>query len=213
MPSQQRQVRSGSADGAASAAAAAGAPLLERLLSFAGISREPLLPPVLPVRTHRPKTGCSPGSGGRRQHRQASDGGRVGRAAAAAAIVLALACSAAGALAGTYFISILYEPPSAVAAAAAEAAAAVSKAWVDGQTGAAAASDPLQPPDPIVQHLGELVHWKYTAVVMSYGGRRATLPMVLRKLGSCPSGERWWLLLAAVVASRGIGWVAEEEAR
>ena len=180
---------------AAGAAAQAGS-VLDRLVSLAGPA--PAEPALLPVRTKPASAGASPGLGrpspGRRQRGGAPAGARrLRRAAAVAAMLLLVIAAVASAAAGAYLLSILYEPAAPLAAAAAEARAAASRAWAAAAPAGPAAPDPLQPdaaaaagPDSLNGHAR--LPGNYTVVVMSYAGRRATLPLVVRKLGGCPSG-------------------------
>lgn len=173
---------------------------------------------MLPVHTKARASPGSPtslaGSGrsnkGRASHSRAGQRCRsVGvawRAAAALLMLLALTAFLAGAAVSCYILTTIYESPAAVAAAAAEAQAAAAAASASHQLemGAATPSRPsegaqaplLAPNHTAGQQLAAsgptsqlLDPTRYTVVVMSYRRRLRTLPLVINKLGSCPSGE------------------------
>lgn len=159
--------------------------VLERLISLAA----PAEPALLPVRT---KPGSATPSPGRRQRAAPVGARRLRRAAALAAVLLLVTAAGAGCAAGGYMLSVIYEPAGPLALAAAEVQAAASLA---APPAGPTAPDPLQPdtavaaaatPDSL--DMQPQLPANYTVVVMSYAGRRATLPLVVRKLGSCPSG-------------------------
>lgn len=146
--------------------------------------------PVLPVLTRGrpsgvaalPSTSAAGGLVSKRQH------GLWERAAlllVVAVLVAALAACTAAAAVSCYALSIIHEPSGAVRAAAAQAQAAADKA-----VAAAAQASGGQRVGLAAGPLGNSSSSRqYTVVVMSYSKRLPTLPLVLNKLGSCPSGE------------------------
>ncbi|PRW33720.1 Solute carrier family 35 member G1 [Chlorella sorokiniana] len=167
--------------------------------------------PVLPVRKPKPKSSSPIGSppGSRRLLRGGGSRAGLQRALRAALLLLMVAAAAActvAAAAALYYRSIIYEPADALAAATAEVqqalrAAGSAAVWPAGAP-SLAAEDDLKPPGPaaidvlraaedppIEESPAPQPLWtaNYTVVVMSYAARLRTLPLVVNKMGSCPS--------------------------
>lgn len=172
-------------------------PLLHRLPAVSPGRRSPRDPALLPVRTKVRPLGGSPVAGSSAAGRRG--GGRWRQAGAGVLLLLVLAAVAAGAMAtalSCYALSTLYEPPAALAAAVAEAHAAAAAAAA-GTSNAATQQQVLQwqlqlpsQPQPQQQPQQQLLAAHYTVVIMSHAKRLRTLPLVVNKLGSCPSGGR-----------------------
>lgn len=159
--------------------------------------------PVLPVLTRGRPSGASCSSlpstsavGGLVPKRQHGLWERTALLVVVAVLVASLAACTAAAAVSCYALSIIYEPSTAVQAAAAQAQAAALQA---------AATVPLASGSQRAGLAGGLESSagnsssagvssnsssssQYTVVVMSYSKRLSTLPLVLNKLGSCPSG-------------------------
>lgn len=153
-------------------------------LAARGGGREPVLPTV--IRAPRQSSAGHPAA--KRRH------STWRRTALAALLVLAagaLAAFIAAATVSAYAFSIIWEPPGAVAAAAADAQAAAARYLATQQGsvdnsmfGAVSADDKARFP---ASNDTVAAASRYTIVVMSYNRRLSILPLIINKLGSCPS--------------------------
>ena len=175
------------------------APLLHRLPVVSPGRRSPCDPALLPVRTKVRPLGASPVAGSSAAGKRSSSSRRrqVGAGVLLLSVLALVAAGVTTTALSCYALSTLYEPPAAVAAAVAEAHAAAAAAAARAVPAAAIAPHSALQPQVLQRQLQlpaqaqphqQRLTANYTVVVMSYAKRLRTLPLVVNKLGSCPSG-------------------------